>query len=193
MIDFNEIKERFSFGYNYFLIKDYTINSVYIADLGTANFLFGRINRQTGEPSDYLFCHKYFSVADIEPKFIGDCIKDAVVLFEDKGNHYSFYSQLLKKRLSEAKQELRQGIDIKLRPKTQQELEQCRTVRLIGWYKTLNEAKDAFDNLKVQCNVYDDGRFCKDEDMVFIKNSFSTVPKDFKGKVKWSPTARELI
>lgn len=196
MVDFNKIKDYFySNKYTYFLVKDYVLGYNYLVDLGGANFLFGGVHYKTGKKSDNLFNYFYMNNAGFRQDVVYDNTnpKNSGILWKvnQSSKKYSHLSPALKQRIKEYKNEFKKGIDIQNRPKTEIELNEHRTVRIIGCYHNLEQAKQ--DYLELQEKIGANNKSCSPEEMVYILSSNELFPKDFKGKTIENETRRELI
>ncbi len=188
MNDFEKMKEHFQ-AKNYFLVKDYVVGFTYIVDRAVANYLFGRSCDNIR--SDCLFNCNYFSSTGIAHCDTKELMQEHVILFRSGfvGSNNNL-TPSLKERIKDMNSELRHHINVQTRAKTARELKDGRTVRLIGCYHSLEQARK--DYRKV-CAHKENSGHCQEEEKVIIMHTGTKIPKDFKGKVTMSPSYRNFI
>ena len=177
----------------FFLVKDYTIGEEYVVDLELANYLFGGENLYTNQKPDCLYCEQFLTASSKNNRTLIEDNKTQTYIYYYYRKYLSTntqYSEGLKQRIKELKTEMCNGVDVKTRDKTEEEIKEGRTVRLLGCYSDLDKVKEDFVKIVQKKG---EGKFCKPEEMVFIEYSSNEVPENFKGKVICFPTVKEMI
>ena len=195
MDDFKIIKSKVVSrvkNYKYFMIKDYVKNYFYVVDLAGANFLFQGYGADTLVKSDGLLCADNLDAMGIS--------KD-IEIFKDKKGFFIYYDTKkelgkdltcctgLAQRIDEIAQDKKKGVDPVWRDKTSKEIKEHRTVRLVGCYSTLKQAKQGVQDACTEWNTR--GHFCSPQDKVIVMHTGTKPEKDFKGQYTWSPSALE--
>lgn len=170
---------------NYFLIKDYVIGKCYAVNLDVANMLFRGKSSVSGFYTDSDCSYKDLQQICI---YLEEYCKDSGLMIVR--NEKLFYSNkilndYLKKRIDEFyKEEKTCGLEqMQIRAKNNAEKDDCRSIRIIGVYKTFKEMEEDYIKLSAKVKSDFDGKWVDDKDLVFFTDNLKKVPQDFKGKV----------
>ncbi len=176
----------------YYIIKDYVVGKLYITTDKAANILFGEL--LTDNESKQITNLDYLTTLGIKQQIVF-CGKnnDSALLVGDKSlDQTNKQTQSLVLELKKAFREITQGIDYSIRRKTKEEIESGKTIRVVGIYNSLGNAKEGYALIRQKEKEKGILEF-EENERVFIKYPHSQIPKNFCGKVLPSTkTTREL-
>ena len=170
---------------NYFIIKDYVIGKCYAVNLDVANMLFRGKSLLSGLYTDSDYSYKDLQQVCI---YLEEYCKDSgLMIARNKKLFYSnkILNAYLKKRIDEFyKEEKTCSLEqLQIRAKNSIEKNDCRSIRIIGVYKTFKEMEEDYIKLFAKVKAEFGGRWVDDKDLVFFTDNPKKVPQNFKGKV----------
>ena len=174
----------------YYIIKDYVVGFSYIVDERSANILYGGTNEE-----NKILNLDYLTTMNLKQNIIfGENKHDAIIFVQDQQYYKSkTNTKNLKHAIMSYYVEISQGNNPQLRRKTQDEISNGTTIRLIGISKTLDAAVKTYEDIKEKERKENIPEIIEKE-RVFVKYPHSRVPKSFGGKVVESKkTTREFI
>ena len=169
--------------FDFFMIKDYVTSRFYLVDAYCANIMFS-------------FNHKLSKKMDC---FLSENdLKNRSDVYEDNINGVTFYkkqngnqkpepiltTKIVNTYIKKMQGERSKGNDICFKGKTGEELDECVTVKMVGYYTRF---RDAYVDLKETEELLKDNEFCPPRDKVRIVKSKDELLQDFEGKTVWNP------